>query len=177
MRTALRRLVRLGAAVACCGIAATFAAPAATAQDHLAKYCYTEVARIHPHSPETRVVSQTCSNGHLPNSVLPDNIKQPSTKTLLVTFFEDEDYLGAWDTVGGDSGTCDSSGYGLSDLTLANFNVNGISSYRLNGKCTIASYWNQTNYQGQGRINYRGDNFFVGAPWNDDLYSMKVWNG
>jgi len=49
-----------------------------------------------------------------------------------------------------------------------------ISSYRLNGNCRVADYCQGTNYSGSKRTGYRGDNWFVGASWNDQLFSMHV---
>ena len=95
--------------------------------------------------------------------------------TLLVTFFQNDRYGGAWDTVGGRNGPCDTQGYSFSNLTLTNFDVNGISSYQLTNQCRLASYWNETDFQGDKRSSVRGNNPFVGAPWNDRLLSMRVW--
>jgi hypothetical protein len=134
----------------------------------------TVVERIKPGQPETRVVSRTCSNRHAAGSVLPEGVAVPALLTLLVTFFQDLNYVGAWDTVGGQSGPCDSSGYGFSNLSLVNFNVDGISSYQLNNNCHVADYWTSTGYTGTKRSGYRGNNRYVGASWNDNLLSMKV---
>jgi len=99
----------------------------------------------------------------------------PADETLLVTFFQDADYRGLWDTVGGHDGPCDVAGYSFSNLTLTNFNVNGISSYQLFNNCRFASYWNETGFQGDKRSGVRGNNRYVGAPWNDRVLSMRVW--
>src|SRR5215469_4061932 len=82
---------------------------------------------------------------------------------------------GLWDTVGGRNGPCDTAGYGLANLTLANFNVDGISSYTLHSKCKFASYWTGVNYTGHKRSGRKGNAPFVGAIWNDDLHSMRTW--
>jgi hypothetical protein len=140
-----------------------------------ARYCFTEVAKIHPPQPATRVVFQTCSSKHARSSVLPAGVKRIQQTTLLVTFFQNEDYGGTWDTVGGKDGPCDTAGYSFSNLTLTNFNVNGISSYQLNNNCKVSSYWNETNFQGAKRSGYKGNNRWVGAQWNDQLLSMRTW--
>ena len=96
---------------------------------------------------------------------------------LLVTFFQHEYYAygGAYSTVGGRYGTCDTLGYGLSNLTYINIGVvYGISSYRLNGSCYRANYWTETGYDGYTKYKYGQNNPFVGVTWNDHLYSMQI---
>ena len=139
------------------------------------RYCFTLVAKVNPPTAKSRVVSQTCSSTHAPGSLLPAGVAVPRQAALLVTFFQNEDYGGLWDTVGGRNGPCDTAGYGLSNLTLANFNVNGISSYTLHSKCKFASYWTGVNYTGHKRSGRKGNAPFVGAIWNDDLHSMRTW--
>lgn len=144
-------------------------------QSHKVRYCLTEVAKIHPPRPATRVIGRICSDRHEPGSVLPigANMRQ---ETLLVTFFQNEDYGGSFDSVGGHDGPCDIDGYGFSNLTLTNFNVNGISSYKLFSNCKISSYWDETGFTGNKRSSFRGDNRFVGATWNDRVFSMRTWS-
>lgn len=152
-------------------------------------YCFTEVAPIAPGSRELGVVSRTCSDTPAaPGSKLPAGMAQTSESTatptgensaaasmdLLVTLFEHDFFRGRYDTLGGRFGTCDTAGYGFSDLRLANFNTGGITSYIPNGACKYTSYWNGLNYTGAARINFNGSNRFVGATWNDNMYSMKI---
>src|SRR2546430_16787024 len=49
-------------------------APGAASTVKAARYCFTEVARIDPGSPATRVVSQTCSDRAIAGTVLPDSL-------------------------------------------------------------------------------------------------------
>jgi hypothetical protein len=97
-------------------------------------------------------------------------------ETLLVTYFQNEGYRGLFDSVGGHNGPCDVHGYGFTDLTLVNFIVMGISSYKLFSNCKVASYWNETGFTGRKRSGYKGDNRYVGAPWNDQVFSMRTWS-
>ena len=122
------------------------------------------------------MVSQTCSSKHAAGSFLPAGINIPQQVALLVTFFQNDNYGGQWDTVGGSSGPCDVNGYGFANLTLTNFNVNGISSYTLHSNCKISSYWNQTNYMGDKKSSVKGNQPYVSALWNDDLLSMRTWS-
>jgi hypothetical protein len=72
----------------------------------------------------SHIISRHCSNDPSARSLIP-----LSGYTALITFFEDANYVGYYDTVYGQYGPCDSSGYGFSDLTGVEYDVNGISSY------------------------------------------------
>lgn len=139
-------------------------------------YCLTMVAPSQPGGRDLRVVSEICSDTPKTNTVLPTGVAIPAATQLLVIFHENIDFQGRFDTVAGQEGPCDAAGYGFSDLTLVNFNVGGISSYEYGAgsNCHVATYWNQTGFQGTARVNFIGNQPFVGATWNDDLFSMKI---
>jgi hypothetical protein len=171
------------------GGAASHAASALTA--HVAasgrqaatyKYCYTVIAKIDPPKPASRVVSRGCSSQHAAGSVLPQGVTIPATEAPLVTFYQNEGFTGSSDTIYGDNGPCDASGYGLSDLTYENdWVIGGISAYQTHSSCWGQKYWNHTSgwspyttpcktFTNSWEVSY------VGAACNDDLYSMWLWN-
>jgi hypothetical protein len=140
------------------------------------KYCLVVVERIAPDNPETRVVSESCSSEAKPGTVLPKQAAASVASTdLLVTFFENQAYGGLFVTMAGSDGTCDSQGYSFSDLNYTNyFQVYGISSYKLNGNCNRAEYWNAVNYGGYKSTKNTQHVSYVGTTWNDKLLSMKI---
>jgi hypothetical protein len=174
---------RRGALIAA---AATFLAATATTQASAAavtpsirpamRYCFTEIAKIHPPQPASRVVVQTCSRQHAPGSLLPAGLSpRLAALTPLVTFYQNRAYTGLSDTVSGANGPCDISGYGFSDLRFVESDVLGISSYKLHNNCQISNYWYNTNFKGHGHGAVTGNVRYVGATWNDHLWSMRTW--
>lgn len=149
---------------------------AAAPADVAGRYCYTEVAPISPGSRTLDVVSTTCSDRSLPGSKLPDTARFAAAQQLLVIFHENTNYGGNYDTVGGDFGPCDREGYGFRDLSNMQFNTGGASSYEYSrgSNCRVADYWTDTDFTGTPRFAVRGNKPFVGSPWNDDIFSMRV---
>jgi len=168
----------LAAGVAALTVAVPVSASAATAAHAAARspqvYCLTEIARIHPGQAASRIVSQKCSTTHAPGSDLPAGVKVAS-ETLLIRFYENVDYKGLHDTISGADGPCDVVGYQFSNTTSKNNKIHGISSYKLYNKCQFASYWNRTGFHGQKNGPIQGNNRYVGANWNDRVYSFRTW--
>jgi hypothetical protein len=158
----------------------------AQAAEATGKYCYTVVEKIHPPEPDTRIVSTVCSSRHAPGSVLPDTVSPdgaiPAGDTLLVIFFQDAGFGGAWDAISGSDGPCDNAGYGLRDLRQINDSsadsnpgVGGISSYQLYNNCDQSDYFQQPNFSRFCEIDVIGTNIgYVGDACNDNLRSMKI---
>jgi len=168
------------AAVATCLTATAMtqasAAAAAPSIRSAMRYCFTEIAKIHPPQPASRVVFQACSRQHAPGSLLPAGLSpRLSTLTQLVTFYQNAGWTGLSDTVSGANGPCDISGYGFSDLRFVESNVQGISAYKLHNNCQISNYWYYTNFNGHGHGAVTGNVRYVGATWNDHLWSMRTW--
>ena len=103
----------LAAGAAALTIAAPTAASATTTAHAAARspqvYCVTEIARIHPGQPASRIVLEKCSTKHAPGSDLPAGVKV-SSGTLLVRFYQNVNYTGKHDTLTGADGPCDTVG-------------------------------------------------------------------
>ena len=197
LRALVPLILLLGLIVAAPAASAAPAAPKATG-----KYCFTEVDRPTPGKADTRVVARVCANEAEPGTNLPKGMKPkesgakatmaagtqavtasgavttmsyPWDWDLLVTFFQHRDYGGAWDTIGGRDGTCDSVGHRFADLSKAQLiNVLGISSYHLNGRCYRADLYPWPNFVGT-RVYKAGQNVpLLPNGLNDQLRSMKV---
>lgn len=135
------------------------------------EYCVVVVEKLQPGAALSRVVNKSCS----PNANDADLQQILASSTSLIRFYEKEDYKGYYTTVTGKSGPCDLFGYGFSDLTGVDASIDGITSYKYYGGCNAQQYWDGVGYTGDSRENV-SDNPNVGDPWNDHLYSMKVWN-
>lgn len=120
---------------------------------------------------DSREASRTCSTDRSAAKLL-----APATYTALVTFFEDANYVGYYDTIYGQYGPCDAAGYGFSDLSGAEFAVNGISSYYYFNSCNTQGLYTGTYYGGVASNTLYGDRAYVGDTWNDNTYSMRVWH-
>ncbi|MGB6453088.1 MAG: hypothetical protein WBH47_01235 [Streptosporangiaceae bacterium] len=160
--------------------------PAATASQiptGSGEYCYTVIAKDDPPAPTTHVVSQGCSNTST-SAALSQNGLSASSEAPLVTFYENEDYGGPSDTIYGDNGPCDASGYGIPDLSYTNdWVVNGISSYETHSSCWGQKYWSILSGYNPYTTNGLCKTFtntwqvpYVGAACNDKLYSMFLWD-
>jgi hypothetical protein len=168
----------LAAGVAALLAAAPVSASAATAAHAAARstqvYCVTEIARIHPGQAASRIVLDKCSTRHAPGSDLPAGVNVTG-ETLLVRFYEDVNYKGRHDTISGADGPCDTIGYQFPNTVAKNNKIGGISSYKLYNKCQFASYWTRTGFRGLKNPAVPGNNRYVGANWNDHIYSMRTW--
>ena len=90
--------------------------------------------------------------------------------------------VGNSDTIYGDNGPCDASGYGISDLTYENnWVIDGISSYKTHSYCWGQQYWKTTSGWSPWTTPCKTwtdtwEVWYVGAACNDQLYSMWVWD-
>jgi hypothetical protein len=185
MKAATRRIgsvmrMTVAPALLVIGLAlATLTSSAANASTGSAKthmrYCMTVIAKVGRGEATSRVISHRCSSRHAPGSLRPAGTSHTASQTVLVIFFQNEGYTGQTDTVYGDSGPCDTAGYSLPNLTLAEYYTNGISSYQLYSNCKYASYWTETNFNGSKKTGVKGNQSYVGALFNDKIYSMRVW--
>ncbi|MBE8524833.1 hypothetical protein ILP97_46410 [Amycolatopsis sp. H6(2020)] len=132
------------------------------------KSCVTTIKKIPGQHGKSEVVSQTCS------ADLTLLRKSPRDVTL-VTFYADINYGIPFQEVVA-SEPCDSEGWQLPHLARLNSNIGGVSSYIHGNDCDDQIYYYEENYSG-ARSSHRYDNPWVGATWNDHLYSMKLWHG
>jgi hypothetical protein len=168
----------LAAGAAALTVAVPTAASAATTAHAATRspqvYCVTEIARIHPGQAASRIVFEKCSTKHAPGSELPAGV-QVSSRTLLVRFYQNVDYKGSTDTLTGADGPCDTVGYQFPNTINKNTKIGGISSYKLYNNCRFASYWRRIDFHGLANRGVPGNNRYVGANWNDHLWSMRTW--
>lgn len=142
-------------------------------------YCTTIVDRDDA-TKVTSIVSRTCSKDRDDPRLNPDQqqgVAASAARAILITVFEDAGWIGYYDNVYGQDGPCDSSGYGFTDLRALNAYVNGITSYYYYNNCDAQQYYTSTYYGGTRSAVRYGDRYNVGSPWNDHLWSMRVWNG
>ena len=133
------------------------------------KHCVTIIEKVPGQGSKSRVVSNDCTTGSTSLAV-------PADSVPLITFWQNDNYSGWSNTVYGKSGPCDSEGYGMSDLSVVQINVDGISSYTYDSNCDEQRYYDGLYYGGDWRTNFL-DQPYVGDLWNDNLWSMQVWNG
>ena len=152
------------------------AAAAAPSIRSAMRYCFTEIAKIHPPQPASRVVFQTCSRQHAPGSLLPAGLspQRLSTVVTLVTFYQNAGWTGRRTPSPARTGhailpgmvfpTCASSSPMFRELARTN------STTIVN--CELLVY---TNFNGHGHGAVTGNIRYVGATWNDHLWSMRTW--
>jgi hypothetical protein len=164
-------LTVVGVALMAVLFAAFASAPATAAIAHATttEYCTVVVKRIHPQRPETTVVHRACASTPTASS-----LAVPSSQVPILQVFEDADWGGRYVTIDGYD-PCDRYGYTINDLSWANGQVNGISSFAVLNNCTFSSTYhdtNRTNFcaDADGNVNY------VGNYCNDHLYSMRLWS-
>lgn len=149
--------------VATLAAAVAVAAPAQAAPTKT--QCVTVISKPGPGQATSAIVSHSCAEVPADQQQLP---AMPMGGTLLVTFYEDIDYGGSESLIYGDSGTCDSSGYGISDMSGVQAETGGVSSYRLFGACTISEKFSGVLFTGTSSGLIWGQNQpWVGAQWND----------
>lgn len=177
----LTRPLAAGAAVALsvalpAAAAHASAVPGAGAESGAKKttYCMVVIDKLKPGQSASRVESRSCADSPTASAV-----RVPAEDVALATFFENEDFDegGYYTTVVGHDGTCDKSGYGLTDMTGVELAVNGITSYYVWGNCTASRLYTDTYYGGTQSPVFYGDVANVGQVFNDNFYSMKLWNG
>jgi hypothetical protein len=155
-------------------VAATTAFSPATARHPVThRYCAVVVDKAPSRHHASRVVTRACADS--PEAAPLRTAR--ADNTLLVTVYQDANYGGAQTSIYGRGGPCDSSGYSLNDTGGANSAVNGISSYRLFSNCNKSAVFTGTGGSGTGSGVLGGDQSYVGDAWNDNVNSMKVWNG
>ncbi len=151
------------------GVFASAPATAAVPHATTTEYCTVVVKRIHPQQPETTVVHRACASTPTAQA-----LAVPHSQVPLVQLFEDANFRFSYVTIDGYD-PCDRYGYTLSDLTWANGQVDGVSSFVVLNNCTFSSTYHDTNLtnfcaNADGNVNYVGD------QCNDHLYSMRLWS-
>lgn len=139
---------------------------------HQHKYCAVVVDRAPNRHTASHVVSRTCAT----DPSAPALRSAAADNTLLVTVYEDAGYGGEQTSLYGRQGPCDSSGYRFEDLSDANDQVNGISSYHLYSACNRSDIFTGTEFSGVGSTILYGDQTYVGSQWNDNVNSMGIWH-
>ena len=107
-------------------------------------------------------------------------VPDSSCGTPLITFWKDVNYTNSPTTVCGNDGTCDSTGYGISNV--ANLWVGiprQVSSFQMLGSCRISGWWDGTSvaaYSGGYSGRKTGQNYSSLGAWNDRIGSMKLYS-
>jgi hypothetical protein len=100
--------------------------------------------------------------------------------SILAVFWGDEGYGGNSSTVV-ESETCDSEGYGISDMDGIHDEVEnkGVSSYELLGSCDVSEKFSDYDFEGSSSGLIFGQNqSWVGGAWNDGgIRSFSMING
>ncbi|MBM7776068.1 hypothetical protein JOD54_006272 [Actinokineospora baliensis] len=159
-RTALATL-SLGAALVT--TTALVAAPAQASTTETHRVCQTVLAPLAPGEQASKVLSKRCFD----EPVAARAQRQPLPDELLVTFYEEAGQTGDESEVyGGD--TCDSEGYGISDMDDVQDEADGVSSYTLFGDCDVSEKFSDYDFEGTSSGLIFGQNqSWVGAEWND----------
>jgi hypothetical protein len=152
------------------------------------KVCVTMIERIEPGKPETRIVSQRCDENVLKGqeSAAESSLLQApdaegraaaASSTLLVRFYQHIGYGGIYDSVYGSFGPCDYDGYGMSDTSVIQANVGGISSYRIYNQCNVTEMNTRTHWQGLYSGLRYWDQSYIQPTWNDHVNSFWAQKG
>ena len=138
----------------------------------VAIHCNSYAEPVSPGSKELKITSRSCATDPAKLPPAPSSI---NTWYTLVTVYEHVDYGGSSDTISGQYGSCDSSGYGISNV---NQDVSGISSYRLYGTCTVSEKCTGYSFSGTcSELIWGQSQPYVGATYNDNLRSLWVLQG
>ncbi|MCP2271173.1 hypothetical protein LV75_003685 [Actinokineospora diospyrosa] len=159
-RAALTTL-SLGAALAATAVLTTAPAQASTTETH--RVCQTVLAPLAPGETASKVLSKRCFDEPVNAAAQ----RRPLPDELLVTFYEDEGQGGDESEVYGGE-TCDSEGYGISDMDDVQDETDGVSSYTLFGDCDVSEKFDDYDFEGSSSGLIFGQNQpWVGATWND----------
>lgn len=169
LRTRLPALPAVALMAVLFAVFASAPATAAVAHARTTEYCTVVVKRIHPQRPETTVVHRACASTPTASS-----LAVPTSQVPIVQVFENADWGGRYVTIDGYD-PCDRYGYTINDLSWANGQVSGISSFAVLNNCTFSSTYHDTN-ETNFCANADGNDNYVGDQCNDHLYSMRVWS-
>ncbi len=131
------------------------------------KQCQIVLAGLQPGEQTSRVLSSQCTQGNLPLAV-------PQASTLLMTWYKDISYGGGSTRIYGDSGPCDSSGYGIPNLAAWGSSWNDfVSSYKVWNNCDWSRAYININYGGACQEE-AGNVPWVGSSFNDRISSFWI---
>jgi hypothetical protein len=129
--------------------------------------CQIILAKLQSGEQTSRVLSSQCVQGN-------QQLVAPQSSTLLMTWYKDIHYLGASTRIYGNSGPCDSSGYGIPNLAAWFSGWNDvISSFKVWNNCNWTRAYTNINYGGLC-TRYYGNVPWVGSPMNDKISSFWV---
>jgi hypothetical protein len=152
-------------------VAVTTPAHAAAKSPATHTHCSIVLKRLQPGQKASTVVSRTC----VVESVVAGKERLSALRqqpemfaTLLVVFFEHIDFGGDDSFVYGDFGTCDNEGYGIDDMDGVQDDVDGVSSYQLQGFCNVSEKFSNYNFGGTSSgLIFGQSQPWVGSSWND----------
>ncbi|MBM7772660.1 hypothetical protein JOD54_002864 [Actinokineospora baliensis] len=168
MSHAKRTFIALSFATLALAGTATAATATTAASTKAKESCRTLIEKIPGKQGESRVVLRQCA-------VDPATLRVPVEGTKLITFYADINYGIPFEEVYGDDGACDAEGYAMPELENLNDRIGGVSSYIISNDCNDQIYYYDEDYEGARNSN-RNDSPWVGATWNDHLYSIKLWH-
>ncbi len=90
-------------------------------------------------------------------------------RVQLMSWYSEVDYGGWRESIYGKAGPCNQAGY---RLDTSGYWSRNLSSYRVYDPCWWSS---MTNDQGEESLR-QGDVSYVGASFNDNVASMRVWS-
>jgi hypothetical protein len=134
------------------------------------EYCVIVLKKVDPVTRTSPEVARSCAKDAAAVASL-----VPVASVRLVRVYQNTNWTGVWVDVWGQDGPCDSAGYRLSDLSDANWQVGGISSYRVYNACWASVTWDATGGAGHASPNHCFDVSYVGAGFNDRVGAIWVW--
>lgn len=142
------------------------AAVAAEAGAEATQVCKTLIERTGKGGGDSRVVSTECGRSEA-------SVRTPGD-VLIVSFWEHANHGGKSEFVYTDA-PCDSEGWVMPELENLNDRIDGVSSYIHNNDCNDQIYYYEEDFEG-ARKSWRNDNHWVGAEFDNHVYSMKMWH-
>jgi hypothetical protein len=151
-------------------LSAFFSAPSAQAASTVTtptEQCQVVLDALQPDEPTSSVLSSHCVQGN-------QQLVAPQTSTLLMTLYKDKAYGGGSTRIYGNGPACDSSGYGIPNLSAWGSSWNdSVSSYKVWNNCNWSEIYSNINYGGVCEYNH-GNVPWVGSLLNDQISSIRV---
>jgi len=126
------------------------------------------------------VLTQSCQS--LPSGARSSASVVPASScgTPLIQYWKDANYSGTTTTICGNSGTCDSTGYGIKYVATVFVGFpRQVSSFQMFGSCRVSGWWDGTDvaaYSGGYSGRRTGQYYSTLVDWNDRIGSMKLYS-
>jgi hypothetical protein len=144
--------------------------PAVHAASHVTaqgERCQIILAKLQSGEQTSRVLSSQCAQGN-------QQLLAPQASALLMTWYKDINYNGASTRIYGNSGPCDSAGYGIPNLGAYGSSWNdSVSSFKVWNNCYYTRAYTNINYGGTCK-RYHNNVSWVGSTMNDKISSFWV---